>query len=250
MTSILKNSCFVALTLILTFGFVSKSQAALIAHWTGENTAIDATGNGHDGTLVNGTTYDTGVIGQAFKFNEVNDYITVSGDAALQPATISVAMWFKAGSSFADQLLVDSSHGIGNAGWAIQLFGTFRVASQVNRIDFAYGNGAGFPHVQSNAIVADDTWHHVLATLDGSDMRIYVDGALDNTVSYTGTPVASTNNGGNIRLGGHYSFNRQLSGLLDDIRIYDNAVTSVPEPSSLLLASLAGLLFVSRRRWI
>lgn len=250
MSSILRNPCVVALILIFTFGFVSTSRAGLIAHWTGDNTVLDATGNGHDGTLVNGTTYDTGVIGQAFKFDGVDDYISVSGDAALQPATISVAMWIKATSNSADQLLIDSSHGPGNAGWAVQLFGTARVATQENRVDFAYGNGAGFPHVQSTAIVADGTWHHVLATLNGTDMRIYVDGGLDNTASYTGTPVASTNNGGEIRLGRHYSLNRQLNGLLDDVRIYDIAVTSVPEPSSLLLASLAGLLFGSRRRLV
>lgn len=249
MTSTLRNFGFVAFSLILTFGFVPTSQAALIAHWTGDNTAGDATGNGHNGTLVNGTTFDTGVLGQAFKFDGVNDYITVPGNAALQPATISVATWFKASPSSADQLLIDSSHGTGGGGWALQLFGTFRAASQENRIDFAYGNGTvAFPHVQSNTIVADDAWHHVLATLDGSDLRIYIDGILENTVAYTGTPVASTNNGGNIRMGKHYSLNRQLNGLLDDVRIYNTVETSIPEPSSLLLVSLVGLFFDSRRR--
>ncbi len=243
----LRRCFFFALALVLTFG-ISASKAGLVAHWTGDGTTADATGNGHTGTLVNGTTYDTGVIGQAFSFDGINDYITVPGNAALQPATISVGMWVKAASSSGLQLLMDSSHGTGNAGWAVQLFGTSSAVSQANRVDFAYGNGSTFPHVQSNVIVADNTWHHVLATLDGSDMRIFVDGALDNTVPYTGTPVASTNNSGNIRMGKHFSLNRQLNGLLDDVRIYDNAVTSVPEPASPVLLGIAGALLFGRRQ--
>ena len=242
----------VAFTFTLIVGFVSTSQAALIAHWTGDGTAVDATGNGHDGTLT-GVTYDTGVIGQAFKFDGANDYITVAGNAALQPPTISVAMWFKASSKVNDQLLLDSSHGTGQAGWAVQILGTFRNASQENHIDFAYGNGLTFPHVQSTSIITDNAWHHVLATLNGTDMRIYVDGMLENTTLYSvNPPVASTNNGGgSLRFGKHYALNRQFTGLLDDVRIYNTAVSSVPEPTSLAIFGIGALCMgagAARRR--
>ncbi|MCP5057124.1 MAG: LamG domain-containing protein [bacterium] len=232
----------------------SASEASLIAHWTGDGTTLDASGNSHDGTLVNGATYGTGVLGQAFSFDGVNDYVTVPGNAALEPSILSVAMWVNASATGGIRLLADSSHGgtggVNQNGWALQLNGA-------GQLSFAYGNGSVFPEVTSSTVVADGTFHHVVAILNGTTMQIFVDGSSDGTGIYSGTPTDSTANSGNIRLGDHYQLSRPLNGLLDDVRIYDHALGqtevsalfNVPEPSSLVLSALSFLVLgMSHRR--
>jgi len=237
------------------------ARAGLIAHWTGDTTTVDSSGNGHTGSLINGATYGAGVLGQAFSFDGVNDYVTVPGNVVLQPSTISVAMWVNAAPGGGLRLLADSSHGgsggtSNQGGWALQL-------NPNNTLDFAYGNGSTFPHLSTTSIVADNTFHHVVTLLDGPAIRVYVDGMLNNSGIYSGTPIASTANSGNIRLGNHYQFSRPLNGFLDDVRIYDHALSQseigvlagtavVPEPSSLvglILVSIAGLFRYRFRKW-
>lgn len=242
--------------LILIPGIGTTARADLIAHWTANGTPNDSSGNGHHGTLINGTGYGAGAIGQAFLFDGVNDYFTAPGDLALQPSTISVAMWINAAPASGLRLVADSSHGgsggVNQAGWALQL-------NAADQLDFVYGNGSVFPSVVSTTAVADDTFHHLVAILNGTSMQIYVDGSLDATATYSGTPSPSTANSGNIQLGNHYQFSRPLDGLLDDIRIYNHALSqseisalaSVPEPSSLAMLAIAAIGFATvRRRYV
>ncbi|GAB5439836.1 MAG: hypothetical protein Fues2KO_01850 [Fuerstiella sp.] len=234
----------------------ASANAGLIAYWTGNGNALDSSGNNHDGA-VNGAGYGPGVIGQAFQFDGIDDYVEIPGAASLEPTTISVAMWVNATSTGKIQLLADTSHGLGsnNNGWALQI-------QTDNRASFAYGNGSSFPEVYSSSIVADGTFHHVVGTLDGSDLRMYVDGVFESSVAYTGTPGDSTANGGNVRLGDHYhsTVSRPVNGLIDEVRIYDHALSlsevqslagvAVPEANSLAVLCLTGigLLWTRRRR--
>ena len=234
-----------ALCLILLFS--SQAKADLVAHWTGDNTAIDATGNGHDGTI-NGAGFGAGQFGQAFVFDGFNDSVIVDADPSLEPTSeISISLWVQAPTENRLRNLIDSTHGAGQAGWAVQL-------GAGNFVSFAYGNGSTFPGLGAS-LGADGQFHHVVATYDGSLLNLYVNGSLENTLAYTGTPLAS---GRDIQIGRHLVLNRPLEGSLDDIRIYDHALSStevsrlftgVPEPTALgPLAFLFAFISSKRRR--
>ncbi len=230
----------VALACIL----ISPCDAALIAHWRGNNTAEDSTPNNHDGA-VGGATYVGGVVGNAFSFDGINDSVIVTASAALEPATLSVSLWVQAIPENHLRLLIDSTHGTGQAGWAVQL-------NSSNNISFAYGNGSSFPEITSAIGISNGEFHHVAATLDGVTMRLYVDGALTSSLAFTGVPAPS---GRDIQLGNHLSLNRPLQGALDEVRIYDHALnqteitslSTVPEPSSAVLLGLAALSIIGMR---
>ena len=51
----------------------------LQAYYTADNTSNDALGN-YNGTLVNGTTYGTGIINNGFSFDGVNDYVDLGNN--------------------------------------------------------------------------------------------------------------------------------------------------------------------------
>ncbi len=241
----LSRNASLAVATLLACTLTSPCHAVLIAHWTGNNTAVDATGNGHDGT-VNGATYVPGVIGDAFSFDGVNDSVIVDADTALEPATLSVSLWVQAEQENHLRLLIDSTHGAGQAGWALQL-------NSANNLSFAYGNGSTFPEVTSAIGIGDGEFHHVAATLDGTNMRLYIDGALTSSLVFTGTPAPS---GRDIQLGNHLSLNRPLRGALDDVRIYNHVLSqveitslaSVPEPTTVALLGLLVTSLVGLRR--
>lgn len=227
-----------------------QASGDLVMHLSGDGDSLDQSGNGHHGQNgnLNGPTFTGGVLGQAFSFDSADEFLTVDANAALEPTNISVAFWVKTQASGGIKLLVDSSHGgtNGNFGWAIQM-------TSGGQVGIAYGNGGGFPALDSTTNLADDQFHHFAATLDGTNMRTYVDGVLETTASYSGTPMGT---GEQIRIGRHHSLGRQFSGLMDDIRVYNHALTSsevqalaaVPEPTSCLVLAFGAVTLAMRRR--
>jgi len=75
-----------------------------------------------------------------------------------------------------------------------------------------------------------NTWYHICVVWDGIDIRIYVNAILDCTpLAFTGTLFNS--NGGYIIIGGTGvvdNLTSGYSGILDDVRIYDNATDITP----------------------
>ena len=102
-------------------------------------------------------------------------------------------------------------------------------------------------------MVNDGRWHHVTLTVDkdqNDGMRIFVDGDIAGSADATGVHDLSTPY--DLTIGSKEGW---FDGCIDDVRIYDRALTdtevgalAVPEPSSLVLAGLA-LLMLALNGW-
>ena len=231
--------------LLVAFSLANPCHGALIAHWSGDNTADDATVNDHDG-VASGVSYTSGVLGDAFSFNGTGGSVIVPASTALEPVPFSVSLWVQSALENHLRLLVDSTHGVGQAGWALQI-------NSANNISFAYGNGSTFPELTSGAgVLSDGEFHHLVATFDGSTMQMFIDGGLPATLAYSGVAAPS---GRDIQIGNSLPLNRPHEGALDEIRIYDHVLSpaeiatlaSVPEPATACLLSLAAFTLVSLR---
>lgn len=102
--------------------------------------------------------------------------------------------------------------------------------------------------VGSQTSIMDGQWHHVVATYDGENMRMYVDGELEgDPIPYTGTIGVNANN---LGIGATPTGGTRFCGLLDEVALYGRALTpeevyqhymaSVPEPTALVLLALGG----------
>src|SRR2546427_13131922 len=97
------KKCFDHFTLgLCLFAFLANSGLAqlspptngLVAWWRGEGNANDSSGNGHNGTLLNGVGFDIGKFGQAFSFagNPNTVFVPDSPDFKLTNS-LTVSAW-------------------------------------------------------------------------------------------------------------------------------------------------------------
>jgi hypothetical protein len=70
--------------------------------------------------------------------------------------------------------------------------------------------------------LAANTWVHLAATYDGANQRLYVNGVQVSTRVQTGSILTST---GALRIGGNSVFGEYFNGRIDEVRIYNRALT-------------------------
>ncbi len=206
----------------------TKSRSGLVGLWPldGQDISgmsgdviLDRSGNGNDGSMVTMTRAAArpGKIGQALVFNGVDEYVDLVNnlDSFATPA-ISIALWLKRDStSFAhDQGIMGC---VNNGGWGFGLDGT-------NVLGRPFITKIGASAAYSDGTVIDDTdWHHLVISYDGLNTRFYLDGVLDATVSYTESTFNCAGAGYTL---GNSNSSTFFEGRLDDVRIYNRAITA------------------------
>ena len=73
-----------------------------------------------------------------------------------------------------------------------------------------------------DAPLAIGVWTHLAATYDGVTMRFYVNGVQVGSRAQTGSMLVSTRA---LRIGGNSVWGEYLNGLVDDVRIYNRALS-------------------------
>jgi hypothetical protein len=194
----------------------------LVAAWgfnegTGTTTR-DASANGNTGTLVNGPTWSTGKTGGALLFDGSNDRVRVSDSNSLDlktAATFEAWIFPTAAPSGWRTILqkeVDAyfftASGGGN-GDRPTSGGTF--------------NGACCTFVSSTSALPANTWTHVAATYDGTRIRFYVGGVLVASQAAAGSYQVNTSP---LWIGGNAVYGEHFKGKLDDVRVYNRALSA------------------------
>jgi hypothetical protein len=95
----------------------------------------------------------------------------------------------------------------------------------------------------STTVISAGVWYHVVGTYDGSTVRLFINGLLENSTSHSGNLSASTQN----NLIGK-SGDALFAGQLDDIRIYNRALTA-GEVSQLWQIGRGNMPLRRRRRY-
>jgi concanavalin A-like lectin/glucanase superfamily protein/Big-like domain-containing protein len=72
------------------------------------------------------------------------------------------------------------------------------------------------------AVLPTNQWTHLATTYDGANLRLYVNGLLVRTTAATGSITTST---GALRIGGNTIFSEWFAGKLDEVRVYNRALT-------------------------
>jgi len=213
----------------------SKLTSGLVGYWTMDgkdinwsaNTMTDKSGNANTGAITNMSTTTSPVIGklgQALKFDGVNDYVQIytTGGAPsgliFQTAPFSVSFWIKSpnNSDWHSDFLISSRRNYGY---------TFQHRSD-GSLRWLLNDAGGIDYIDASGVL-DDTWHHVVGLRDGTNVRMYVDSVEKTPVTDNGRDVYDESTPPALRFGVDgasipASFH---GGLIDDVRIYNRALS-------------------------
>ncbi len=194
-----------------------------MAHWKLDETsgyvASDSTG-GHDGTLHGNPLWrvNGGKVNGALEFDGADDY--VSTPFVLDPADgeFSVFAWIKG--IAAGQVVISQT---GNPVGVVWLSATGSNGTLMTELR---GSGRDGSALVSSEVITDDNWHHIGFAWDGSYRTLYVDGAEVAKDIKPRRWLIGVSGGLQFGVGQALEVAGFLSGLIDDIRIYNKALTA------------------------
>lgn len=215
-----------ALTSVVIFGafpiFAQDIEEGLAGHWTFDETdgdvAKDSSGNDNDGEITGDPEWVPGKIGGALEFDG-DDFVNCgNGDSLQIQDQITIAFWFQV-DAFINTW--EAFLAKGDNSYRTSRGGGTGNATHMGISGTTVGGGNGW--FNGTQIVTGGDWHHMTAIYDGEEGRIYIDGELDMTSPGSGKINISAHNfyiGENAQATGRF-----FHGLLDDIRIYNRALT-------------------------
>ena len=201
-----------------SFGLTPPS-AGLVAAYSFDSgsgsTLADVSGTGNSGTISGASWSTQGRAGGALSFDGVNDLVTI-----------------------ADASSLDLTTGMTLEAWArpttVTNWRTVLLKEQPGQLVYAlYANNSGNRPSANIFIGADrelrgssrltaNSWTHLAATYDGATLRFFVNGTQVATLAVAGSIATSA---GALRIGGNTVWSEWFTGLIDDVRIYNRALT-------------------------
>lgn len=217
---------FMSTFLFISLAFAQTPEEGLVAHYSFEGDARDATPNGNDGNVM-GAALTDGVGGEAesaYRLDGLDDYLVVPHSESLSlgdEATFSL-WWQHTPQASQDQYYTlfeksDPERG-GHSRYGMWLIGDL-VEVCVEAPD----------NSQQNCLDSTDAltegWHHLAGTFDGETLRVYIDGELsaEREVDQPGISQSSYE----IFIGTDQYAPEPLytEGAIDELRIYDRALS-------------------------
>lgn len=179
----------------------------------------DSSGNGRDGTYTSSS-----ILGAASLIASApgNDAILLSGG---QYAYVDIEDWQNGAHTTLECWF--STTLTGDASLITRWGGYAALDLQSSDVVRFYCNVGGSTKIASTPVpgLRDGQPHHILGTYDGSNLRIYVDGAEVASLAASGSLSSGASVG--YRFGSRFaSPSSPFSGTLDEIAIYDHALSS------------------------
>ena len=220
--------------LFLTFSSAAQTQEKekavtldtdpnLVGWWklddTSGQTAADSSKHGRKGTLKGGLSFDknsvSGKIGKALNLDVLDDYIQITkykGVTGTRPRTVMA--WIKTTTPKGEII----SWGLNDYG-QMWIFGFIR-----GRVGVTPNGG----YFYMNPEVHDNEWHHVAAVVHDADLpnlhddvTLYKDGKLAEIHDIGLLDLWPIETGSDLDV----TIGREFKGIIDDVRIYDRALS-------------------------
>ncbi|MCI0503671.1 LamG domain-containing protein, partial [Candidatus Micrarchaeota archaeon] len=197
------------------------APAGMVSWWDGDNATVpeDIWGD-NDGVFMNNATISSaGMVGSAFLFDGVNDYVSIP-DPTGGLSAFTFDAWVKFDNVSRDEFIA----GDWGNGWLL--------FERYGMLQFYVRGASGNTFIENASTVGTTGWHHVAATYDGSGMAyVYLDGvqsaksAAGKGVVAAGSPTARLGHSGYYSSPGNTS-HLFFEGMIDEVEIYNRALNA------------------------
>jgi hypothetical protein len=218
---------------LLSAAFLSYSisfcqlQNGLVGHFTLNGNADDISTINIDGTAT-GTTTTTGAFGQpntALEFSATSQSMVEAGISDRSVTNqVSICAWIKTTGT-------TNQHIVGKYNWSVDGAGYYLEVYQ-NKAILAGRDGSG-PFIYPGlglTTVNDGQWHYIVGVVNGNTWELWVDCVLEQTLTTTTTSPDLTSSYplsiGYYHEGSLTGDPRHFDGTLDEVRVYNRALTS------------------------
>jgi hypothetical protein len=195
-------------------------DTSIFAVYNADGDANDSKGTNH-GTLVNGATFSTGKIGQAFQFDGTNDYLKLPNNSLNFIDDFSVGFWMKLGSLNQTSYIIDSAgfSGIGTTGWVLNLTS--------GNLNFTIHNNNNASSIGANYVLTSTSvWYHIVITSKSGYNAIYINNSLIMSNTSTMRPNYVTSSYSIPYIGVFKTANTQFfNGNIDGLNFWNKSLT-------------------------
>ena len=217
----------ITVTSSTTISTVSNSNGLVAAYGFDESNGTivqDASGTGNNGTITGATRVTNGRFGNALKFSGTNgspNWVNVSNSTSLALSTgMTLEAWVypTAPMSGNSTVVMKQQPNTGSYDDAYLLAANNSTNQPMS--DVWTGNEVA---VGGNTQIPPNQWTHLATTYDGNNQSLYVNGVLVDVLPQTGIITTST---GLLQIGGNSIWGGYFQGYIDEVRIYNQALTN------------------------
>jgi hypothetical protein len=204
---------------------------SLRGHWQLDGDAADSSWFGLSSTITSDPVWDpNGRIDGAVKLDGIDDKIKADDyKGVLGGQSRTTCAWIKTSQALTiGEIISWGEYGVDGARWVMRINSSGVLNVQV-------GGGT----ISGSSVLTDGAWHHVAAVLDNdgspalNEIKLYVDGTEEAVPG--GSVEICTSYTNNVKIGVYGDTANYFNGWLDDVRIYDRALT---EPEIQALAAM------------
>jgi Concanavalin A-like lectin/glucanases superfamily/Chitobiase/beta-hexosaminidase C-terminal domain/Glucodextranase, domain B/Bacterial Ig-like domain len=225
MVGILMLVALITVPVTALAAFSNAIDPDLVGLWHMDGDWGDSSGNGNNGIPYNGVMFsstDKKVGTQAGIFNGTNSYVSVPNSTSLNIInSMTVELWAKSNINWdahTNWTFLVNKRNENYSGYGIY------IDSNNPRVVFSIINTVGVGYYAPSPNLLPNTWYHIVGTYDGSNIKIYINGQLQNSVPASGTISTNTLN---LEIGRwRDAYREYFNGLIDEVAIYKRALSA------------------------
>jgi PKD repeat protein len=179
-------------------------------------TVADASGKANHGTIKEAVSIPNGHSGRALQFDGENDWVTVNNSASLDLSTgMTLEAWV-----YPTALTDGGKTVVMKENSETEVYSLY-ASEDVNQ-PISYVNDGNYRSVSDLNPLQLNQWTHIVTTYDGLYQRLYIGGKEVAKSKINGQIQQST---GALHIGGNSLWGEFFKGYIDEVRIYNRALT-------------------------
>ena len=213
---------------IVNSGLVLNLDANKTTSYIGSGTNwVDISGNGNNGTLVNGVGYSS-VNGGVMTFDGVNDYVNCGNSSAFnQTNALTLSTWAKINSFASTNTLIGKQWCYGNQYSYSLAIDTQGKLQFYYSLDGGYCGGTFASYISSNPI-STNTWYNIVLSFTNTSVKLYLNGQLISGIQ-TGINTSLYVSNSPVLLGIYRNlsgtYGDALNGSMGSVKIYNRSLS-------------------------